>query len=545
MTMAMKFKKFERNPGNVAFCYYRYSSDAQRDVSIEQQRKAAHEYALKHGYVIPADGEFEDHAKTGTNLDRAGIQNMIHQCKIRRPAYLLVWKMDRISREIHDSFWIDGKMRDYGVEIVTVSETLPEDEGMRYAVQGLYAAMAHNYIIDLSQNVTRGLADNAKQCLYNGRKILGYKGKSQQKYEIDERNAVVVKRIFNDYVNGKSLKVIANELDLEGFKSSTGRPFVVSTLANILRNRAYVGEYHWRSLPEPIKGGMPRIVTDELFEAAQKKLDENKRGGKGAIKKNNPDAPIADYWLSGHVYCGECGETMQGTCGTGRHGDIHYYYSCKNARKHKCTMKNKRKKEVESIVKYEIDNLLNDASLRILIANKCFNYYNSKNGFTEDLIKSKEASLKEVNKQLKRLISFIKRGNLFDSIVSEIEELEKQKKSLEESIAVDKNRQKNGLKFDDVVRYFESWAGKLNRDGVYYKNALSDLIDRIYLYKDKVVITFYYTDDRRTLPFEDTINIIDNLDYLVMRLKNNGDFTNEVEMDYEKYLEPENNDFFL
>lgn len=79
---------------------------------------------------------------------------------------------------------------------------------------------------------------------------------------------------------------------------------------------------------------------------------------------------------------------------------------------------------------------------------------------------------------------------------------------------------------------------------MYYKNALTDLINRIYLYKDKVGITFYYTDDRRTLPFDDTINIIDNLDYLVMGLKNNGDFTNEVEMDYEKYLEPENNVFF-
>ena len=51
--MANKMKEFKRNPGNIAFCYYRYSSDAQRDVSIDQQRQAAHEYAEKHGYIIP------------------------------------------------------------------------------------------------------------------------------------------------------------------------------------------------------------------------------------------------------------------------------------------------------------------------------------------------------------------------------------------------------------------------------------------------------------------------------------------------------------
>lgn len=58
--MANKMKEFKRNPGNIAFCYYRYSSDAQRDVSIDQQRQAAHEYAEKHGYIIPPGCEFED-----------------------------------------------------------------------------------------------------------------------------------------------------------------------------------------------------------------------------------------------------------------------------------------------------------------------------------------------------------------------------------------------------------------------------------------------------------------------------------------------------
>lgn len=75
--MANKMKQFQRNPGNIAFCYYRYSSEAQRDVSIDQQREAAHEYAEKNGYIIPKDGEFEDRAITGTTIERPGLQHML------------------------------------------------------------------------------------------------------------------------------------------------------------------------------------------------------------------------------------------------------------------------------------------------------------------------------------------------------------------------------------------------------------------------------------------------------------------------------------
>ena len=104
--MANKMKEFKRNPGNIAFCYYRYSSDAQRDVSIDQQRQAAHEYAEKHGYIIPPGCEFEDRGITGTTIERPGLQHMLYEAKHKRPAYLILWKLDRLSREIHDSFFI-------------------------------------------------------------------------------------------------------------------------------------------------------------------------------------------------------------------------------------------------------------------------------------------------------------------------------------------------------------------------------------------------------------------------------------------------------
>ena len=70
--MGTAAKKFQQNPGNNAICYYRYSSAAQRDVSIDEQRKAAHEYAEKHGLHIIK--EYIDRAISGTREDRPQLQ---------------------------------------------------------------------------------------------------------------------------------------------------------------------------------------------------------------------------------------------------------------------------------------------------------------------------------------------------------------------------------------------------------------------------------------------------------------------------------------
>ena len=369
--MANKMKEFKRNPGNVAFCYYRYSSDAQRDESIEQQRQAAHEYAKAHGFIIPPGCEFEDRGITGTTADRPGLQFMLHEAKHKRPAYLILWKLDRLSREIHDSFFIDAQLQDSGVQIVTVGEPLPEDNHMRYVIQALYASMAHNFIVNHRSNVMRGQNFNAEKAWYNGVKLLGYSGKPGEKYEIDPDTAPIVKKIFTDYVEGKPLQKIADELNASGLKSVHGNSFVVNSLNKILRNRAYIGEYKWGE--HVIPGGMPQIISVELFDAADKKLEKNRRGGRGAARKLNPEE--TDFWLTGHIYCGECGAPLHGISGTSKTGDIHYYYTCLNHKKKVCKMGNQRKKKIEAIVRYTLDRMLEDSTLRLFIAKLCFDYY--------------------------------------------------------------------------------------------------------------------------------------------------------------------------
>ena len=509
--MANKMKEFKRNPGNVAFCYYRYSSDAQRDESIEQQRQAAHEYAKTHGFIIPPDCEFEDRGITGTTADRPGLQHMLYEAKHKRPSYLILWKLDRLSREIHDSFFIDAQLQDSGVQIVTVGEPLPEDNHMRYVIQALYASMAHNFIVNHRSNVLRGLNYNAERAMYNGIKILGYTGKPNEKYEIDPETAPIVRKIFTDYVEGKPLQKIANELNASGLRSTQGKEFVVNSLANILHNRAYIGEYKWGE--HVIPGGMPQIISVELFDAAEKKLTKNKRGGTGAARKLNPED--FDFWLTDHIYCGECGGSLHGISGTSKSGNIYYYYTCLNHKKKTCKMGNQRKEKLEAIVRHTLDRMLEDSTLRLIIAKLCFDYYaDSKSEDRGAYLESLKSKLKDVESKLQNFVKAISAGVFNETVQQAMTELESQKHLLKEQIEAEELREKYDIKLDDIVKFFESFVGNLD-DKKLREYVLDIFVDKIYVYKERMVITFHFTDDKQELSYEDTLEMIENHRYLM------------------------------
>ena len=172
--------RFVQNPGNNAICYYRYSSDAQRDVSILQQKDAAHEYAEHHGYHIIK--EYDDPAYSGTRDDRPAFQLMLYEIEKLRPAYLILWKTDRLSRDRIDAVVAKKRLRECGVKIVYVAESIPDDdEATQILMESIYEAMAASFIVSHRKNVVRGMTYNAVNALYNGIKILGYIGKPGQK----------------------------------------------------------------------------------------------------------------------------------------------------------------------------------------------------------------------------------------------------------------------------------------------------------------------------------------------------------------------------
>lgn len=510
--------RFIQNPGNNAICYYRYSSDAQRDVSIVQQKDAAHDYAKAHGYHIIK--EYDDPAYSGTRDDRPAFQLMLYEVEKLRPAYLILWKTDRLSRDRIDAVMAKKRLRECGVKIVYVAEAIPDDdEATQILMESIYEAMAASFIVSHRKNVVRGMTYNAENALYNGIKILGYIGKPNQKYEIDDSTAPTVRRIFKEYAGGVPMQKICNGLNDAGLRTIHGNAFTVNALRHILTHRAYIGEYKFGDVLIP--DGMPRIIDDDLFQKAQARLEANKRGGKGAIKKLHPEIEIEDYWLSGKLYCGLCGGTLQGVSGTSKTGGLYYYYSCMNHRKHTCTLKNQRKVLVEKIVLYVLDDLTHNSALRLLIAERCYAYHqgqNNDNGAYEASIKNQ---LKDVEGKLANIMKALEAGIFNDTTAERMKVLENQKSMLNDALLAEQNRKKCDLTLNDIVKFLDGLIGDVN-DPDTRRKLLEYFIDRIYVYPDKLALTVHYSDDRRELPFEETARFIENRERIASILDGPG-----------------------
>lgn len=498
-----KLKKYEHNPGNTAVCYYRYSSDNQRDVSIDQQRKEAQKYCERKGYMIVK--EYEDHALTGTDDNRPAFQQMLNEVQRLRPAYLILWKSDRLARNRELASIVKGHLRKSGVRWEYVAQTTPdEDDPTSIIVDALYEAFDEWYSYNLMQNVMRGLNDNASKALYNGVPVLGYIGKRDHPYEIDDKTAPIVQKIFKDYASGIPMQMIVNSLNDGGIKTGRGNRFTINSIRKILHNRSYIGEYSWGE--HTIPDGMPRIVSNELFEQAQSQLAKNKRGGGQAERRLIPDSS-ADYWLTGHLFCG-CGAAMQGISGTSRHGYKCYYYSCSAHRKKKCNMGNKRKSTIEEIVLYILKEFLSNPTMQVLLAEHCYNQYKSEHGDRKVYIQSLDTTIKDTERKYDNIVKAIEDGAYTIKMIERMQALESQLNMLNDELAAEKKRQQNEITPEVILRYFHSFVGDIskpeNRD-----NLLNLLVDKIYINNDEMTITFTYTDDKETLVYDDMKKLLD------------------------------------
>lgn len=495
-------KKFKQNDNNHAIAYYRFSSHAQNEASIEQQKEQAHLYAEKHGLTIIK--EYEDRAISGMTDERPGFQQMLSEVDKLKPAVLILWKTDRLARDKYILAIAKHKIRDAGCSINYVAETIPENSPEAVLIEAIYEGMSEFYSHQLRQNVTRGMLYNAQKALYNGHKMLGYKVDDTKHYIEDEATSPIVQRIFKQYASGKPLAQIVDELNKQGQKTVFGREFTINSLRYLLKNRAYLGEYHYSDIVIP--HGMPRLISDELFEEVQKRFEQNKH--KARTPSIEEDAPR--YWLTGKLYCGECGTTMHGISGTSKTGKIHYYYSCKNHRKHKCDLQSISKPLLESHVIWVLRNLIEDtenlASLAVDISTYC-KKLNADNGY----ISSLEAELKETQKGIKNLLNAIEKGVISDTITSRLVDLENQKTSLEEAIETEKIKQVLVADEYSIQKYFNIYANSNFDDERTRNTILEYFVDKIYVYNDRLVITFYYSDDKTEIDL-DTLTEITGTD---------------------------------
>ena len=324
--------------------YARVSSEKQdTDLSISAQLKALREYALRNGYTVVK--EYVDEAESGRSIDRPGFKQMIASARQKPPPFdaILVWKLSRFARNREDSIIYKSLLRKQGIQVISINE-LVEDTPSGRLLEGIIEVIDEFYSANLSQDVVRGMRENASRGFYTGGHTpYGYKRVKVQdgdtmrsKLEPDPTTVPVVERVFRECLSGKGLKEIARELNHDGLTTTTGKRWGTTSVHNVLHNEAYTGVLIWDRRkkrrfdagegPPPVRvtDAWPAIVVRETFEQAQAKLAAH------APKVTHPRMIHSEYLLSGMIRCKTCDTAMIGHAV--KSGKF-FYYMCGNARR--------------------------------------------------------------------------------------------------------------------------------------------------------------------------------------------------------------------
>lgn len=471
-----------------AVVYARYSSHRQGEQSIEGQLAEAHKYAAAHGLTIIQ--EYCDRAQTGRNDNREQFQRMLADASKHAFDALIVWKTDRIGRNKEEIALNKYHLKKNGVKIHYIAEMIPDTpEGI--ILEAVIEGMAAYYSEQLSQNTRRGQrASAAKAQSTGGHQPLGYMTGPDKKFVIDPDTAPTVRLVFDLYAQGKTMSQIIRILNARGLRTKRGTPFTINSLRTVLKNEKYIGVYTYKDEIR-LENAIPPLVEPEIFYKVQEMLRYNQ---KAAAHRNSK----TDYLLTEKLFCGKCGAMMVGVSGTSHTGTRHHYYYCAQQRKKLCDKKPVRRVWIEELVLNHVIALVRNEELLDFIAENTYQYYlaqNTESAYTESLRKT----LAEVEKATANLLRAVEAGIFNDATKQRMDELSQQKAELQGALAAAKLQEDLALKKEHILYFLHRFADMDYTDEACRKQLIKTFVNAVFVYDDKVVLTFNYSGDDRTI----------------------------------------------
>lgn len=394
-----------------AVIYARFSSDMQREESIDAQVRACKAYAKSKGYTIVK--EYIDEAKSGrSTLTRDAYNQMMADAMENKFDVIIFHKIDRNSRNELNYFIFKDKLEKLGIRYEYAAQPIDADTAEGQMMETVMVGMAAYYSRNLAKETKKGMNENAYKAIFNGGYApLGYKIVDKH-YVIDEKEAEAVRLIFKLYLDGKGYGEICLALAARGYTTRSGKNFPKNSLHDILRNERYMGTYTFNRIPKSkrrnshsrvrpndfisIPDAIPAIVSKKDFFAVQEKMKQNKkRSGAYTAKR--------DYLLSGKFFCGYCGSAMQGySCCT--RGNMYYYYSCAKKDRvpaDRCPQKMIRAEVIEHWIMSTLEQeIFSDAGIQ-RVADSMSNAFSSANkevkNATTILLQRKAAAERKLN----------------------------------------------------------------------------------------------------------------------------------------------------
>ena len=463
--------------------YARYSSQRQNETSIEAQLDECYNFCKENNYNII--GEYIDKEITGRISDRPYFLQLIEDSKEKRFEAVIVYQFDRFSRDKYDNALFKKKLLENGVKVISAKEPI-SDGASGVLMEGMYELLAQYYSAELGQKVGRNMRLNAKDGWFNGGNlVLGYKKKivdcgnyEKVKIEIDTQIAPIIKECFEMRANDTPMKDILDFLNDKGYKTSRGNSFKKSTLAGMFRNKRYMGivVYSHKEYPYPDLA----IVDKDLFERVQ---DVNRKYEHAPAKAKADE----DYILTTKLFCGKCKATMVGSSGTSQNGTVYKYYVCSNSLKKKCNKKNLPKQLLEDLVVNECRKILTDENI-CMIANKVYSICQRENA-QNCLLKTLEKQIRSIYSSIENLMVALENGENVDLINKRITDKRAELDKVKKQYDIESKKLVNLT--EQQIKYFLMKLKDGDIDSIKYRKTLIALfINKIYVYDDKLTITF-------------------------------------------------------
>lgn len=472
--------------------YLRYSSDKQQEQSIEGQDKVCTDYCLRRGWTIVA--RFADRAKSAfSHTDkREGFLEMIDRASKREFDAVVVYKVDRFSRDDYETAYYTRKLTMAGVALISAAENLNSlsDEKSQILTMGIMGAMAHYFSIELSEKVTRGMKVSASHCRFNGGVTpLGYKIEDKQ-FKINPETAPIVQEAFKRVAEGEDMISVIRDFNARGLKTARGLPFSKGSLQNLLRSTKYLGVYKYADITK--EGGIPALVGESDFYKVQAKLKTKehkaKKGGKAMI----------DYLLTGKLICGECGSPMVGYSSSGRGNKPYRYYICSAKHRHigHCSKSPISKEAIENAVTEEALNLFNDDKLMEELYEGVAQELKRMFSNQTEALNNYQDELKDLEKRKANVMKALEiNPNLAKDIEPKIDELNAQISGDKERIATISSEVKASEVDKDSVKYMVNTLifgkGKDWEKEQIARNVITILVDRVVIYESNKIEIYF------------------------------------------------------
>ena len=490
-----------------AAAYCRFSSDLQREESIDAQLRAIKDYADRNNMVVAT--EYIDRAKSATTDNRPEFLQMIKDSAKGEFTIVVVHKLDRFSRNRYDSAYYKRQLKRNGVSIRSVLENI-DDSPESILLESVIEGLSEYYSKNLAREVMKGLKENARKGKHTGgTPPLGYDvDKNTNELIINEHEAEAVKVIFKRIIEGADYGELIRELQYKGYKTKRGNVFGKNSIYSILNNEKYIGNFIYnRSVGKDIdgkrnghkfkpeeewirlEGAIPRIVSDEDFKIVQRILKSRMQ-----LRKSSQAKHI--YLLSGKVVCGVCGSNYNGDSRKRGDGSVWCSYQC-NRRKRTtgvvCRNREISRDYIDRIVLKKLAEYVFSDKYISKVTDEYNTYLIEQNGDYIEKKKAYQKKIKALKEDIDSIVDLLIKTKS-ETLIGRLSDLEDEKKKLEKELEkFQDGTVRTKVIEEEIAKVFNIIRRRLEVGDIPNKRKIVEAyVDRVVVNPDKVVAYFNF-----------------------------------------------------